>query len=75
MRTLQQMRVEIEVRRALGMPRIELTEQERIEAFGEINLADHDALSNALIARFQQDLPLSIQDKRKARKLLKARAI
>jgi hypothetical protein len=70
-RTIQQLRAEIEVRKALGLPRIELTEQERVEAFGDTQERDQNANVKMLVERFKQGLPLSVHDKRMARKYIK----
>ena len=71
MRTIQQLRAEIEVRKTLGLPRIELTEQERVEAFGDTQERDQNANVKMLVERFKQGLPLSVHDKRMARKYIK----
>ena len=71
MRTIQQLRAEIEVRKALGLPRIELTEQERVQAFGDTQERDQNANIKMLVERFKQGLPLSVHDKRMARKFIK----
>jgi len=71
MRTIQQLRAEIEVRKTLGLPRIELTEQERVEAFGDTQERDQDANVKMLAERFKQGLPLSVHDKRQVRKFFK----
>jgi hypothetical protein len=71
MRTIQQMLAEIEVRKALGMPRIELTQEERVEAFGDTQQRDPDAYTKMMVERFKQGLPLSVHDKRQARKFIK----
>ena len=71
MRTIQQLRAEIEVRKALGLPRIELTEEERVEAFGDTQERDQSANVKMLVERFKQGLPLSVHDKRMARKFIK----
>jgi hypothetical protein len=70
-RTIQQLRAEIEVRKALGLPRIELTEQERVEAFGDTQERDQNANVKMLVERFKKGLPLSVHDKRMARKYIK----
>jgi hypothetical protein len=70
-RTIQQLRAEIEVRKALGLPRIELTEEERVEAFGDTQERDQNANVKMLVERFKQGLPLSVHDKRMARKYIK----
>ncbi len=71
MRTIQQLRAEIEVRKALGLPRIELTEQERVEAFGDTQERDQNANVKMLVERFKKGLPLSVHDKRMVRKYIK----
>jgi hypothetical protein len=71
MRTIQQLRAEIEVRKALGLPRIELTEEERVEAFGDTQERDQNANVKMLVERFKQGLPLSVHDKRMVRKYIK----
>ena len=71
MRSIQQLRAEIEVRKALGLPRIELSEQERVEAFGDTQERDQDANVKMLAERFKQGLPLSVHDKRQVRKFFK----
>ena len=75
MRTIQQLRAEIEVRKALGLPRIELTEQERVEAFGDTQERDQNANVKMLVERFKQGLPLSVHDKRMVRKYIKEVAV
>jgi hypothetical protein len=70
-RTIQQLRAEIEVRKTLGLPRIELTEQERVEAFGDTQERDQNANVKMLVERFKQGLPLSVHDKRMVRKFIK----
>jgi hypothetical protein len=72
MRTIKQLRAEIGVRKALGLPRIELTDEERVEAFGDAQERDQDASVKMSVTRFNQGLPLSIHDKRIARKFIKA---
>jgi hypothetical protein len=74
-RTIQQLRAEIEVRKALGLPRIELTEQERVEAFGDTQERDQNANVKMLVERFKQGLPLSVHDKRMVRKYIKEVAV
>jgi hypothetical protein len=71
MRTIQQLRAEIEVRKALGLPRIELTEEERVEAFGDTQERDQNANVKMLVERLKKGLPLSVHDKRMARKYIK----
>jgi hypothetical protein len=76
MRTHQQMLEEIEVRKALGLPRIELTPEERRRAFGDPALAsrDPDARMKDMVSRMQAGLPMSKADKREARRYLREAA-
>ena len=73
MRTHQELLAEIKVRDALGLPRIQLTEQERIRAFGDASLQGRDpyAREKQLVQRLEQGLPMSIADKREARRYIK----
>lgn len=73
MRTHQQLLDEIEVRKALGLPRIELTEEERRRAAGDPALYERDpyAREKLLADRLQRGLPMSVADKREARRYLK----
>ena len=73
MRTHQQLLAEIKMRKEQGLPRIELTPEERAEQFGDPTWADRDphAYEKGLVERMQQGLPMSIADKRRAKKYLK----
>lgn len=73
MRTHQQLLAEIKMRKEQGLPRIELTAEERVEQFGDTTLASRDPYSyeNWLVKRMEQGLPMSIADKRRARQHLK----
>ena len=73
MRTHQQLLAEIKMRKEQGLPRIELTPEERVEQFGDTTWADRDpyAYEKGLVERMQQGLPMSIADKRRAKKYLK----
>jgi len=76
MRTHQQMLDEIEVRKALGLPRIELTPEERRRAFGDDQWADRDpdARVKQMVVRMQAGLPMSQADRREARRYLREAA-
>ena len=76
MRTHQELLREIEVRKALGLPRIELTEEERARAFGDPALAERDPheYDRHLVQRLQAGLPMSQQDKRRARRFMREAA-
>jgi hypothetical protein len=77
-RTIQELRAEIEIRKALGLPRIELTQEERIAAFGDPALArcnrDPYEYERHLVQRLKDGLPMSIHDKRRARRFMKENA-
>ena len=73
MRTHQQLLNEIKMRKELGLPRIELTDEERAEQFGDTSWADRDpyAYEKGLVERMQAGLPMSIADKRRSKQYLK----
>lgn len=71
MRTHQQLLDEIAVRRSLGLPRIELTAEERARAYGDTHWANHDDHRHVLAQRLRDGLPMSLSDKRRARQFLK----
>jgi hypothetical protein len=66
---------EIKLRNELGLPRIELTPEERAREFGDLNWANRDpyAREQELAHRLQNGLPLSHSDKRTARQFLKGK--
>jgi len=72
-RTHQQLLAEIKMRKELGLPRIELTAEERVEQFGDTAWVDRDpyAYEKGLVERMQQGLPMSIADKRRAKQFLR----
>jgi hypothetical protein len=73
MRTHQQLLDEIELRKVLGLPRVQLTEAERARAFGDQNWADRDAFAREkeLVERLQAGLPMSHADKKLAKQYLR----
>lgn len=73
MRTHEELLAEIALRKALGLPRIELTLEEKARAFGDTAWAKRDpyARQKELVERMQQGLPLTIKDRRDARRYLK----
>jgi hypothetical protein len=73
MRTHQELLREIEVRKALGLPRIELTPEERERAFGDPTLAqrDPDEFDKMLVERLKKGEYLSADWKRRARRFMK----
>lgn len=72
MRTHQELLAEIKLRKELGLPRIELTEEERRAAFGDTTKRDPYALEKAMVERLQSGLPMSIASRRMAKQFLKA---
>lgn len=74
MRTHEQMIAEIAYRKAHGLPRIELTAEERAMQFGDATLAqkNKDQLRDAhLVERLKAGLYLSNDDKKRARRYMK----
>lgn len=61
-------------RKALGLPRIDLTPEERARAFGDPALAQRDPHEHdrALVERMQQGLPLSHHDRARARRFIRS---
>lgn len=74
MRSHQELLAEIELRRALGLPRIELTPEERSRAFGDPSFKRDDSYDRECAERFKAGLPLSIDAKRRARRYIKETA-
>lgn len=65
MRSYEQLLEEIKFRKEHGLPRIELTREERVAAFGDTRTPpDYDAY---LADRLRQGLVMSLADKRRAR--------
>ena len=73
MRTHQQLLDEIALRKALGLPRLELTPEERERAFGDPALAqrDPDEFDKMLVERLKKGEYLCADWKRRARRFLK----
>lgn len=73
MRTHQELLDEIALRKALGLPRIELTPEERERAFGDPALAqrDPDEFDKMLVERLKKGEYLCADWKRRARRYLK----
>jgi len=62
---------EISIRKALGLPRIELTPEEKARAYGDPkprDLSEHDRF---LAARYRQGLPMSHQDRARAKRFIR----
>jgi hypothetical protein len=73
MRSYDQLLNEIKIRRELGLPRIELTAEERIRAFGDLSLAnrDKDLRIKTMVDRYNNGLSLSNHDIKEVRKYLR----
>lgn len=73
-RSIQALLAEIALRKALGLPRIELTPEERLEAAGDLSLYGRSRDRGPYLAeRLEQGLPLSHADRKEARRYLKQR--
>ena len=73
MRSHQELLREIEVRKTLGLPRIELTQEERTRAFGDSSWkSDRMDYDRYLLERLEQGLPMSIEDRRRAKQYRRA---
>jgi len=71
MRTHAELLREIDLRRLLGLPRIQLTAEERARAFGDQQWADKEDYDEFLAKRYLEGLAMSKSDKSRARKYLK----
>jgi hypothetical protein len=73
MRTETELRAEMAMRKALGLPKITLTTEERIRAFGDRSFAKTEpyAYEKRLAERLQNGLPLTFADKKIARQFIK----
>ena len=72
MRTHDELMREIDLRRLLGLPRIQLTAEERARAFGDPQWADKEDYDQFLAKRYVEGLAMSKSDKSRARKYLKS---
>lgn len=62
---------EMAYRKAAGLPRIELTAAEKARAFGDAEYRQRPGRAESLVERLKAGLPLSISDRREAKRLLK----
>lgn len=74
MRSHQELLDEIALRKALGLPRIELTPEERSRAFGDPSLKRDYCYDRECAERLRAGLPLSIDARRRARRYLRGQA-
>lgn len=77
MRTVEQLKAEIEIRKQLGLPRIELTPEERARAFGDVDYSnrDRDDRLKTMVVRYNNGLSLSKSDIKEVKKYLKQASI
>ena len=73
MRTIEQLKAEIEIRKQLGLPRLELTPEERARAFGDVDYSnrDRDDRLKTMVVRYNNGLSLSKSDIKEVKKYLK----
>ena len=73
MRTVEQLKAEIEIRKQLGLPRIELTPEERARAFGDVDYSNRDRNDRlkTMVVRYNNGLSLSKSDIKEVKKYLK----
>ena len=75
MRTYDELKAEIKLRKELGLPRIELTSEERARAFGDADWPNRDknARINVMCKRYQDGLPLSKSDVKEVKRFLRGK--
>jgi hypothetical protein len=75
LRTYDELKAEIKLRKELGLPRIELTSEERARAFGDADWPNRDknARINVMCKRYQDGLPLSKSDIKEVKRFLKGK--
>lgn len=73
MRTIEQLKAEIAIRKALGLPRIELTLEEKTRAFGDCSYdsRDNSVRIQLMIERQAKGLKLTPHDLKELKKCLK----
>jgi len=73
LRTYDELKAEIKLRKELGLPPIQLTAEERARAFGDADWPNRDknARINEMCKRYQDGLPLSKSDIKEVKKFLR----
>jgi len=73
MRTYTELKAEMKIRKELGLPRLELTPQEKARAFGDTEWASSNANNRMelMVQRFKQGLKLSKSDTKEVKQYLK----
>jgi hypothetical protein len=75
LRTYDELKAEIKLRKELGLSRIELTSEERARAFGDADWPNRDknARINVMCKRYQDGLPLSKSDIKEVKRFLRGK--
>ena len=75
MRTYDELKAEMELRRVLGLPRIELTAEEKARAFGDVEWSKRNpnARIETMCQRYQDGLPLSKSDIKEVKRFLRGK--
>ena len=75
MRPYDELKAVIKLRKELGLPRIELTSEERARAFGDADWPNRDknARINVMCKRYQDGLPLSKSDIKEVKRFLRGK--
>jgi hypothetical protein len=75
LRTHEELLAEIRLRKELGLPRIELTPEEKVRAFGDVEWAKRNPNSRieTMCQRYKDGLPLSISDVKEVKKYLRGK--
>lgn len=75
MRTYDELVKEMKLRKALGLPRITLTPEEKVRAFGDTEWPNRDPNSRIelMVQRFKEGLKLSKSDLKEVKQYLKGK--
>jgi hypothetical protein len=75
LRTYDELKAEMELRRVLGLPRIELTAEEKARAFGDVEWSKRNpnARIETMCQRYQDGLPLSKSDVKEVKRFLRGK--
>jgi hypothetical protein len=75
MRTYEDLKKEMKLRKALGLPRITLTPKEKVRAFGDTEWPNRDPNPRIelMVQRFKEGLKLSKSDLKEVKQYLKGK--
>ena len=75
MRTYDELKAEMELRKILGLPRIQLTPEEKARAFGDVEWSKRNpnARIETMCQRYQDGLPLSKSDIKEVKRFLRGK--